>query len=205
MKTLHKFFAGTVGAALLLSAALGQTAQPARPATHNALAVINIIKVFGSLNEKIQDDADIEAMTKKVNDEKTKRETELDNLQSQLKGNTLFNTDSPEFMKLQDTALTKSYELDSYLRASEARLKMQQRLKTVQLYRAINAAVQQFAENNGIGMVLVADDMDFSHADSTEAVQQRIALRKVVYAHPDFDITQKVIEKMNADFKLGSK
>ncbi len=205
MKTLHKLLAACAAGTLFAIVALGQTGQPARPATHNALAVINIAKVFSSLNEKIADDTEIDAMTRKVNEEKGKRETELDTLQNQLKNNTLFNPDSPEFQKMQETAIQKSYELDSYLKASEARLLMEQRLKTIQIYRAMNTAIQQFAENNGIGMVLVADEVDFKNSNTTEAVQQRIALRKVVYAHPDFDITQKVIEKMNADFKLGNK
>jgi Skp family chaperone for outer membrane proteins len=202
---LHKLLVGTIAGAMMLTVSMGQTAQPARPATHNALAVVNISQVFGALNEKIQDDSDIDTMAKKINEEKQKRETELDNLQTQLKNNTLFNPDSKEYQAMQEQALQKSYELDSFLKASEARLMMEQRLKTVQIYRAMNTAIQKFAENNGIGMVLVADTVDFSHAQSTQDVQQRIALRKVAYFHPDFDITQKIIEKMNADFKLGAK
>jgi Skp family chaperone for outer membrane proteins len=205
MKVLHKFWIGSAASALLAAVVLGQAAQPARPASHNALAVVDIAKLFGSLNEKIADDSAIDAETKQVNEEKGKREQQLEDLQNQLKNNQLFKQDSPEFQKLQEDAMQKSYELDAYLKAQEQKLLMEQRLKTVQIYRAMNDAIQQFAENNGIGIVLVADSVDFSHAATTEAVQQRIALRKVVYFHPDFDITQKITEKMNADFRLGSK
>jgi Skp family chaperone for outer membrane proteins len=205
MKTVHKFWIGSVASALLAAVVLGQAAQPARPATHNALAVVDIAKVFGSLNEKLADDSAIDAETKQVNEEKGKREQQLEDLQNQLKNDQLFKQDSPEYQKLQDDAMQKSFELDAYLKAQEQKLLMEQRLKTIQIYRAMNDAIQQFAENNGIGIVLVADGVDFSRATTTEAVQQRIALRKVVYAHPDFDITQKIIEKMNADFRLGSK
>ena len=205
MKTVHKFWIGSVASALLAAVVLGQAAQPARPATHNALAVVDIAKVFGSLNQKLADDSAIDAETKQVNEEKGKREQQLEDLQNQLKNDQLFKQDSPEYQKLQEDAMQKSFELDAYLKAQEQKLLMEQRLKTVQIYRAINDAIQQFAENNGIGIVLVADSVDFSRSTTTEAVQQRIALRKVVYAHPDFDITQKIIEKMNADFRLGSK
>jgi Skp family chaperone for outer membrane proteins len=82
---------------------------------------------------------------------------------------------------------------------------MEQRLRTVQIYKAINDAVKRYAEDNGIGIVLVSDEVDFSNVPTTEAVQQKIALRKVMYSHPDFDITQKVIEKMNGEYKLNGK
>ncbi len=202
MKTAYKLAFGGVLSALVLATALGQAA---RPATHNAMAVINISKVFTSLNEKLHDDSDIDAMAKKINDEKAKRDTELDNLKQQLQGNTLFKEDSPEFLKMQDDALQKSMEMDAFLKVSQAKLLMEQRLRTVQIYKAINDAVKRYAEDNGIGIVLVSDEVDFSNVPTTEAVQQKIALRKVMYSHPDFDITQKVIEKMNGEYKLNGK
>jgi Skp family chaperone for outer membrane proteins len=200
MKTGYKVAFGGIISALVLAGVMGQAA---RPSTHNALAVINISKVFTSLNEKIHDDSDIDAMAKKVNDEKAKRDQELENLQQQLQSNTLFKEDSPEYRKMQDDALEKSMEMDSFLKMSQAKLLMEQRLRTIQIYKAIVDAVQRYAEANGIGIVLVGDDVDFSKTQSTEAVQQKIAVRKVMYSHPDFDITQKVIEKMNGEYKLS--
>jgi Skp family chaperone for outer membrane proteins len=202
MKIAYKLGLCGVLSALVLATALGQAA---RPATHNAMAVINIQKVFTSLNEKIHDDSDIDAMVKGINDEKTKRDQELDNLQQQLQSNTLFKEDSPEFRKLQDDALQKSMEEESYLKMQQTKLLMEQRLRTVQLYKAIAEAVQHYAEDNGIGIVLVTDDVDFAGATNIDAVRQKIAIRKVMYSHPDFDITQKVIEKMNGEYKLSAK
>ncbi len=205
MKIANKLWIGSVASVLLAAVVVGQTAQPAAPAPHNALAVVDLAKVFSSLNEKLADDSEIDAMTKKVNDEKARRETELEDLQSQLKNNQVFNPDSPEYEKMQSDAMQKSYELDAYLKASEAKLLMEQRRKTIQLYRAINAAIEKFSQNNGIGIVLVEDTVNFNGAQSTDAVTQRIALRKVIYADPAFDITQKIIQQMNGDFKLGTK
>src|SRR6202008_328480 len=88
---------------LLLAAALslGQNAAPAP----RVLAVININKVFSSLNEKIEGDAQIKAMADQFQADQSKREQELEKLRNQLQDNNLFNPDSPEYKKLQDDAL----------------------------------------------------------------------------------------------------
>jgi Skp family chaperone for outer membrane proteins len=202
MRPLPKTLVTSAAAVLVLAFSLGQAASPAP--TPRALAVININKVFGALNEKIDGDAEIEAMANKIKADQQKREEELERIANQLKDN-LFNPDSPEYRKMQDDALEKRSEYDAFGNMSQQKLLIEQRIKTVEIYRRMNDAIKQYAETNGIGLVLVSDEIDFSTTPTIEAVTQRIANRKVIYAHPDFDITQKVIEKMNADYKLGNK
>lgn len=200
MRPVSKMLLVAPMAALMLSLTMGQAAQP----TPRAFAVVNISKVFSALNEKIDDDTQLEAMTKKIKDEQQSREAELEKFQDQLKNNTLFNPNSPEYKKLQDDAMKKSMEYQVFVQVSQQRLLMEQRLKTIQLYRNISKAVEGYAQSHGIGLVFVADDTpDFTNAPNIDAVKQLIANRKVIYAHPDYDITQQIIEKMNEDYKLG--
>ena len=202
MRSLPKLLLSSTAALLLLSLSMGQAAQPAP----RALAVININKVFASLNEKIDGDAAIEAMASQFKNEQQKREQELEKIAGQLRDNSgLFNPDSPEYRKMQDDALQKKADYDANSTMAQQKLMIEQRLKTVAIYRRMNDAIKQYAESKGIGLVLVADEISFDSASNIEGVTQRIANRKVIYAHPDFDITQQVIEKMNADYKLGNK
>jgi len=134
-----------------------------------------------------------------------KREQELEKIAGQLRDDTLFKTDSPEYRNLQDKALQMKSEYDANANMAQQKLLIEQRLKTIQIYRRMNDAIKQYAESKGIGLVLVADDINFDAAQTIEGVTQRIANRKVIYAHPDYDITQQIIEKMNADYKLGNK
>jgi Skp family chaperone for outer membrane proteins len=201
MRPLHKTLITTAAALLLCTLSMGQTAAPAP----RALAVININKVFASLNEKIDGDATIENMATQFKNDQQKREQELEKLANQLRDNTLFNPESPEYRKMQDEALQKKADYDANSSFAQQKLLIEQRLKTVQIYRRMNDAIKAYAESKGIGLVLVADDINFDNANGIEGVTQRIANRKVIYAHPDFDITQQVIEKMNADYKLGTK
>src|SRR5271170_202515 len=112
MRLLPKTLVTSAAAVLILAFSLGQAAQPA-PAPR-AIAVININKVFSSLNEKIDGDAEIEDMASKVKAEQQKREQELENLANQLKDDNLFNPDSPEYRKMQDDALQKRSEYDAF-------------------------------------------------------------------------------------------
>ena len=200
MKTGYKIAFGGIVSALLLATVMGQAA---RPATHNAMATINMAKVFSSLNQQSRDYSEIQAMAKKMTDDKAEREKKLEDLQQQLDSNTLFKVDSPEYQKMQQDAMQQAMEMDSFVKMSQAKLMIEQRLRTIQIYKAINDAVQRYAEDNGIGIVLMTDDVDFSKVTTTDGVTQKIAVRKVIYSHPDFDITQKVIEKMNGEYKLG--
>src|SRR5277367_5776687 len=111
MRLLPKTLVTSAAAVLILAFSLGQAAQP--DPTPRALAVININKVFGALNEKIDGDAEIEGMASKIKADQQKREEELERLANQLKDN-LFNPDSPEYQKMQDDALEKRAEYDSF-------------------------------------------------------------------------------------------
>src|SRR5271163_2302502 len=159
MRLLPKTLVTSAAAVLILAFSLGQAAQPA-PAPR-AIAVININKVFGALNEKIDGDAEIEDMANKVKAEQQKREQDLENLANQLKDN-LFNPDSPEYQKMQDDALQKKCDYDAFATMSQQKLLIEQRIKTVQIYRRMNDAIKQYATDNGIGIVLVTDEIDFS-------------------------------------------
>ena len=177
---------------------------PVAAPTPTRLAVINIVKAFASLNEKIDGDAEIEAEGKKINDDRRKKEDKLKALTDSL-ANPQFNKDSPEYKKLQDDVLNAGMDLQVFLSVAEQRLMLMQRLKTLSIYRSMNDAVKKYAESHGIAIVFVADDMDFSGAKDTAGVTSRIAMRKVLYAHPDYDITTAIIEQMNAEYRLGTK
>lgn len=206
MKTVHQYLLGTVLAgSLLLAGTLVRSAPNEKPPTPRGIAVVNLTRVFGNLNEKLAGDSEMESMSKSVTEEKRKREDDIENIANQLKNDTLFKKDSPEYKKMQDEVLEKSMSLQTFLSFSEQKLLMQQRLKTAQIYMNINNAIKSYAETNGIALIFMSNDIDFSQDRTIDAINNHIALRKVLYAHPDYDITQNVIEKMNTDYKLGSK
>jgi Skp family chaperone for outer membrane proteins len=195
----------TLTALTLLTSSL--TAQPApvpaKPVpTH--LAVINIVKVFAGLDEKREGDREIEDMGAKINAERKKKEDNLKSLRQGLE-NPTFTVNSPEFKRQQDEALQAAMDLQVFLSVSEQRLLLTQRLKTETIYRSINDAVRKYAEAHSIAIVFVYDDPDFQTAKDVRELTSRIAMRKIIYAHPNYDITTKVIESMNSQYKAPNR
>lgn len=175
-----------------------QTAAPAAAAMR--LAVIDIVKVFDSLNEKIATDQDMKSRGDEFNDKKRKYQEELDKLSAQIKD---FKPDSPEYKDLSEQLLKKAMDARSFQEYTQQRLLLDRRTKTAVLYKKINEAVAQYSVANGIALVLVTDEPNVAGARSEEELLSRITIRKVVYADPLLDISQKIIDKMNTEFKLG--
>jgi Skp family chaperone for outer membrane proteins len=200
MQRLHKTLLTTLLAALLLAGGIAykasaQTPAPAPTPTH--LAVINIVKVFAGLDEKKDGEREIEALADQINKDRHKKEDALKLLNDNLNSGT-FRQDSPEYRKQQDEVLEASMQLKVFLAVSEQKLVMMQLLKTKSVYHSMNEAIKKYAESHGIALVFVVDDADFAGVQDVNALTSRIAMRKVVYAHPDYDITNKIIETMNA-------
>jgi len=200
MNRLHKLTAVTALTLSVLTGslaykALAQAPAPAPTPTH--LAVINIVRVFAGLDEKKDGDREIEDLGKQINTDRRKKEDALKLLNDNLNSGT-FRQDSPEYKKQQDEVLQASMELQTFLSYSEQKLVMMQLLKTKSIYRSMNDAIKKYAESHGIALVFVTDDADFAGIKDVRELTSRIAMRKVVYAHPDYDITNKIIEAMNA-------
>src|SRR5215469_16579190 len=125
MRPITKSLLATPLLLTLAALSIGQTPAP------RVLAVININKVFASLNEKLDGDAEIKKMADGYQADQTKREQSLE--------------------KIAD-ALQLKAEYDSYGNMAQQKLLIEQRLKTIQIYRRMNDAIKQYAEQKGIGL-----------------------------------------------------
>jgi Skp family chaperone for outer membrane proteins len=196
--------------ALLVAAmlAMGQT-TPTAPGPGAAppptkLAVVNLVKLFDTLDEQSDAQRDIENIKNNFSMEIDKRKGELDRLERDLQDPNLFNKESAEFRKMQDDLLEKSMNLQAYTQASQQKLFLELRLKTAYIYRKMNDTIAQYCQANGIALVFVSDDLNLNDVKTQQELQARVSLRKLVYFHPAFDITRAIQERMNTDYKLGA-
>lgn len=200
MMRMKLFLIGSLAAVLLsLTSATRALADDPPP---TKLAVINIVQVFSSLNEKIASDAEIEAMRKDMNEQGRKMQEELETLSKQFSDNPPYKEGTPEYKAMQDDILDKSMKLEVFRQVSEQKLLFEQRNRTIMIYNAMNAEISQFSKANGIGFVFVIDDADFTSAKTTQDVLSRITVRKIMYAAPPYDITKRIIEEMNTKYQL---
>ena len=180
-------------------------AQPAEKAP-TQLAVVDIIKVFELLDEKIAGDNEIKKMNSDFETRRRSMEESLKRQAEALRPNTAtFKPGSPEYKQAQDKLLEDSMAYQSFTTVHQAKLAMLTRLKTVELYRKINSSIEKYARTNGIAIVFCIDEIDLDSKQDLNAITAAITMqRKIMYAHQDFNITQKLITAMNTEYKHGA-
>jgi Skp family chaperone for outer membrane proteins len=181
----------TVGGLLLQ----GQTTPPPAP---RALAVINIVTVFSRLNSKQAGDREIEALGRKLKDEQTAKEKALDEMKKEMDQ---YKENSKEYNDLSERILKGVMELQGFMKYRDEKVLMEQRLRTMSIYKQMNEAIEKYSRENGVALVLVVDDPSLGESRSQMEMMQRVAMRKVMYAHESLDITKLIIERMNAEFR----
>lgn len=182
----------TVGGLLLQ----GQTIPP--PPAPRALAVINIVTVFSRLNSKQAGDREIEALGRKLKDEQSAKEKSLDEMKKEMDQ---YKENSKEYNDLSERILKGVMELQGFMKYRDEKVLMEQRLRTMSIYKQMNEAIEKYSRENGVALVLVVDDPSLGESRSQMEMMQRVAMRKVMYAHESLDITKLIIERMNAEFR----
>jgi Skp family chaperone for outer membrane proteins len=188
-----------LGLAALTFGQAGGGAAPASPAP-TKLAVVNIVTLFADLLEKKAADGEIEKMKSDFETEGRKRQAELADMEKALGQ---LSPGSADFQKAQEDLLKKSMELQTFNNYAQQRLFIELRVRTAALYRKINDAVAKYAAANGIALVFVADSPNIEKAASQEALMGMITTRKILYNHPDYDITSKIKQMMNTEYTVG--
>ena len=179
-----------------------QTAPAGAAPPPTKLAVVNIVDLFDHLDEKAAADAAIDKMRSDFAAESQKRQKEIEDLNKSLD---MFKPGTAEYKERQDDLLMKTMQLQAFGQFAQNKLFLELRIRTADLYSKINKAVADYSQANGIALVFVADDLNVGAAKSQEQLQAMVTLRKLIYFHPNFDITMSIRNKMNADYAAGPK
>lgn len=203
MTRLHKPFAALAATLLLAGAvislpALAQTGGGTVPSKPTAIKVMNLVEVFNKMDMKIEGDNDIRDLGTKLENDRKKMEDELETLKKEIGS---YADKSNEYRLTEEKMLRKASEISAQADFIERRLLMEQRLKTIQIYRTLLKGVDDYAKANSIALVLMTDTPDLLAARSLPDLTQKIALKKVIYAHESMDITKDLTIKLNTDFQ----
>ncbi len=94
-------------------------------------------------------------------------------------------------------------ERQVWRKMQEASVMRDYRLATEKMYTEICEAVMATAKDQGYDIVLYRDSVELNSESPTELLG-KIALRKVLYNDPAVDITDAVIERVNATYGKGA-
>jgi len=200
MKTRYVILMAAVLAAIMLgitsysTSAAGAAAGKASP----KIAVVNLRTVFQ--RNKLNDDFDaklaqdkekamgeVEAITKKIEAIKADMKTR--------------STGSNDYLNLMSQMLEQQGLLQAKKEYYQQYVDSRQQQFTEDIYTKTKEAIADYAVKNGIDLVLVKDEIQLPAASPND-LMLALSTRKVLYSAPELDITDAVLDMVNA--KAGS-
>ena len=169
-------------------------------ARKTSVAVVSVGEVFNGMTEKSHVEADLQKKAEDLERLKEEKSGEIRDLQAELQ---LLKQDSPEWKAKAEEAQRKVFTLKAELEFRAAKLNRDNVLLKESLYRKILAATAQVAQSEGYDIVLFKESEPHFPTDKPQQVNALVELRKVMYASPDLDITDKVMTVVNNNFKAG--
>ncbi|MCX5661670.1 MAG: OmpH family outer membrane protein [Planctomycetota bacterium] len=197
MRSQRFWFVALVAVALSLTALVGAKAGQMLKARPTAVAAIDVEKVFNSLREKTQIEAELNARKDKIAQELQDKSKDLKSLQDDLG---VLNAANAAFKKKQEELERKAFELKVWQEWQNAAFMRESGLQTASLYRKIVASAGKVAKENGYDMVVYREGEPELNPAKPEDIKQMIRNRKVLWAADDIDVTEQVTTAMNIEY-----
>ncbi|MCE9591791.1 MAG: OmpH family outer membrane protein [Planctomycetes bacterium] len=189
-----------ISAASLLTLSLFAGAQTARllKGRPTAIGVVDVEKVFNTLAEKMQIEADLNTRQENLKKERDSREKELRDLKKDLE---VLNASNPAFKTKQEELEKKVFDLQAWAQWQTNMLSRENRLQITGLYNKITSAAGKVAKDSGYDVVLFKEPAaDFGNV-TPEQLSMALRSRKVLWTAEDLDLTEQVVQAMNNDYK----
>lgn len=165
------------------------------------IAVLDVMKTMNESQQQKDLSEELKKIQDKLEQENTTRRQKLDAMQAALDA---LNPEDPSAGAKQREFMQAQIDYKNWVDVNEAALKREIGVWHVQLYKELLKATQAVAAQGGFEIVLYRDEFQAPSMDA-EAIRAVMRDRKVVYATPNFDITQPVLDKLNSDYRNKPK
>jgi len=175
----------------------------ALPASAQKIATANAAKIFNEIQEKKDLAAKMENERKTIEAQDLEKKTKLKDLQL---ARDAIKADAPGYEKANQELFQFAIEYQTWARITQANIERNQKLQMVNLFNKITAAVAQVATQKGIDLVVaeirpeLPDNLD---QFNVEQVRQLINNRNVLFSTATVDISNDVINSMDAQYKAA--
>lgn len=174
-----------------------------QPGDGTRVAVVNIPVV----SEQYKKTADLEAQFDQIRRRLSARRNELGNkielltrsLQEELKPGT-----DEHRARRKEVAMAQA-ELQWFIESERRRVEQGLADSLHEIFGDIQDAVRTIAETRELDIVLASDQLPEQAPESSGQIRQQILLQKVLYWSPRVDITDEVVERLNAVYASKTK
>ena len=185
-----------LGIALALAVGVGPayallSTAPTRPAV---ITFVDLQKVFNLSNKRAEAQAELEALGQQLDDRVEALRQEIKTLQADIE---LLLPGTPKYQEAEKKLLAAAADLRAWIEFKAAKLDAKTAQRRTQVYDEIVLAAAEFAEQHNIDFILTDDSILELRPGTDVQVVQQMSLRRVVYANPEFDITDELIAWIN--------
>ncbi len=175
------------------SHALKQLA-PSEPAV---VVSIDIERVFSSLEERAFELAKVQAI---VNDMENKLKASRSHIESYEQEFELYQPGSEKWDELIQEQQLAALEYESQVEYSRRRAVREEAKSMRKVYASIRASAKELSKQHGWDYVFVNDSLVALPDNNNVDMGAEISSRRLIYANETFDVTDVLVEHMNAEF-----
>jgi len=162
-----------------------------------SVAVVDVKKLFDSLDEKTQIENNMKSQQQKLNAEMATKQQAIEKLKTEMG---VLPKGTPAYVKKSDELEYKSIELQAWASFHRRKVERINVIQTEGLYRNMSRAIEQYAKANKVDLVFYKERPVSLVGVKPAQVSAVLQSRKVVYASDELDITDLLIQKMNNDY-----
>jgi Skp family chaperone for outer membrane proteins len=163
------------------------------------VAVVNVSTVSARYARTADLEAQFEQRRLSFNEQRSAMQQRIQRLGQSLQEE--LRPGTPEFEARRKELAMQEAELQWFTEAEGQRMERGLAESLRSIYADIVAAVREVADEQGVDIVLSADQLPEEPAQTTTQVRQQIVLQKVLYWKPRVDLTEPVTARVNARYR----
>ena len=192
-----------LASASVLAMALGTvalgTARPVAPAQGTRTASVSLPRVVDKLQERQDFEMQVEAMKRQFQEEAQARAKKLESGLKEVEA----MPDTPERQAKAEPLILEQLQMEQWANGKMSELDYEKSLMWRSIYRNLRSEAAKLAEAEGYDYIIIDDGTDDITTSREAKVPQeaqvvdQLQRRRVLYASPAHDLTDKLIVRMN--------
>jgi Skp family chaperone for outer membrane proteins len=188
---------GAVAGGAVLAVSQGLHAQSSGTPLTGRIACVNVVNVFNEFQRQKDLTEELAAFQEKVNAEDATRKQKIDAEQATMDA---MNVDEPTRVERMRNLLAMQIDYKNWRDLKKADMTREIGLWFTRIYQEILKGTEQIALKNGYDIVLYRGAFEPVSMDP-EVIKDQIRTNHLLYAADATDVTQAVLDKLNADYR----
>lgn len=186
----------TFAVALMLLAVVTLQGQPAATAAPSRVAVVDVQKVFRSLDERSAIEAELTQQAERLQKEEQDRVTAIKAKQADAD---ILSKESDAYKQAINDIERMTIELQAWRQFKQRQLEQERTLRVQDLYNKVLAAVGRLAQREGYDLVVQKDTQDL-RPENQQQLMAMILGRKVLYVNDKLDVSDALTQMINNEY-----